>query len=110
MHALIEITWRLRVREQLLGRMRPIDLRTSKDNDHAFTTEDIDEVIEAYASASAPFPVEEVDLLRSTPTNFTQAQFLTSPLRGLREMTPKLVDKVRCTIDSMCTSSLRVEL
>jgi hypothetical protein len=77
----------------LLSEFRRRELRTSKNNDHAFTPEDVIEVVKAYGAAS--FTKDDVALLCETTETMTSNRLKLSPLRPLRAMVPKLIDRVR---------------
>jgi hypothetical protein len=74
-------------------KLRPRELRTSKWNNHAFTTDDVDEILEAYGAAS--FATADVALLREATEDIPSTRLMVSPVRPLRQMVTKLVDRVR---------------
>ncbi len=74
-------------------KLRDRELRTSKWNNHAFTPDDVNEILEAYGAAS--FATADVALLREATEDMPSTRLMVSPLRPLRQMVTKLVDRVR---------------
>jgi hypothetical protein len=73
--------------------LRHPDLRTSALNDHPFTPLDVKEVVNTFFSFS--FPKDETELLERATVDIEESRLMDSPVRPLREMVTKSVDRVR---------------
>jgi hypothetical protein len=75
-------------------RMRPRQFRTSASNDHAYSVEDIDEVIEAYPDLTVN-QAETTLLKQGVSGEFSKSILDGSPIRTLRVRITKRIDQVR---------------